>query len=53
MQPLQSVIRIETDELPKVFSLLNTWLEGHASLHPAWRHALFLGLERDKAEPSG
>ena len=42
-QPLQSVIGIEIDELPMEFnSLLNMWLQGRASLHPTWRHFLWV-----------
>ena len=42
-QPLQSIIGIEIVELSTEissfsFSLLNMWLQGHASLYPTWRH---------------
>ena len=44
-QPLQTVIRIERAELSMEFtsfSLLNMWLQGHASLRPTWRHFLWV-----------
>ena len=38
-QALQSVIGIEINNLPNdSFSVLNTWLQGRASLRPTWRH---------------
>ena len=40
-QELQSVIGIEIVDLPtelNSFAILNTWLQGHAVLHPTWRH---------------
>ena len=42
-QSLQSVIEIEVVELPtELNSLLNMWLQGRASLHPTWRHFLWV-----------
>ena len=42
---LQSVVGIDLDGSNEfsVSSLLNKWLQGHASLHPTWRH-LFWAL---------
>ena len=43
-EPLQSVIGIEIVNLPtelNSFSILETWLQGHASLHPTWRHFIW------------
>ena len=43
-EPLQSVIGIEVVNFPtelNSFAILNTWLQGHASLHPTWRHLVW------------
>ena len=38
--PLQSVVGMDKFDLPidNSFSLLEMWVQGHASLRPTWRH---------------
>ena len=39
-RPLRSVVGLDNVDLPidNSFSLLEMWVQGHASLHPTWRH---------------
>ena len=43
-QPLQSVIGIETVDVSaelNSFSILKTWLQGHANIRPTWKHFIW------------
>ena len=42
-QQLQSIIKVKNVEAKKKYdSPLNLWIEGHAGLHPTWRHLFWV-----------
>ena len=42
-QQLQSIIKVKNvDAIKRYDSLLNLWIEGHANLHPTWRHLFWV-----------